>query len=92
MAKARHVPLSFVMVVAALVALFIFFGAWAVSVDAANHERQLSFPVGNSGAGFGVNPVPSQTGDATTSSETADGSSFADTWWGQTLLFTCPLH
>ncbi len=84
------VPVSFAIVVAGLVALFIFFGAWAVSVDAAKHEGELSFAVGN--AGFGVNPVPSESSVDAASSDAADAESSADSWWGRTLLVACPLH
>ncbi len=83
-------PVSFAIVVAGLVALFIFFGAWAVSVDAANQEEGLSFAVGN--AGFGVNPVPSESSDAAAPGDPLDAESSADSWWGRTLLVACPLH
>ena len=86
------VPVSFAIVVAGLVALFIFFGAWAVSADAADHDRELSFALGNSGASFGVNPLPSEIANKEAAPATADGESFADTWWGSTLLVACPLH
>ena len=86
------VPVSFAIVVAGLIALFIFFGAWAVSADAADHDRELSFALGNSGAGFGVNPLPSEIADKRTAVTTTDGESFADTWWGSSLLVACPLH
>ena len=86
------VPVSFAIVVAGLVALFIFFGAWAVSADAADHDRELSFALGNSGASFGVNPLASEIEDGGTAKTTTDGESSADTWWGSTLLVACPLH
>ena len=84
------VPVSFAIVVFGLIALFIFFGAWAVSADAADHDRELSFALGNTGASFGVSPLPSETNVAAKAT-TGDGSS-ADTWWGSTLLIACPLH
>ncbi len=84
------VPVSFAIVVAGLVALFIFFGAWAVSVDAASHERELSFAVG--GSGFGVNPVPSESSVGAAPDDAVDAESAADSWWGRTLLVACPLH
>ena len=86
------VPVSFAVVVAGLIALFIFFGAWAVSADAANHDRELSFALGNTGASFGVNPLPSEIADEGTAKATTGDESFADTWWGSTLLIACPLH
>ena len=86
------VPVSFAIVVAGLIALFIFFGAWAVSVDAANHEVGLSFAVGNAGSGFGVNPVPSESSAVAAPGDALDAESSADSWWGRTLLVACPLH
>ena len=85
------VPVSFMVVVSAVIALFIFFGAWAVSVDAANQERELTFAIGNS-ATFGVNSVTSQTSEQSTPAEATDGGGAADTWWGHSLLIACPLH
>ena len=74
-------PVSFAIVVAGLIALFIFFGAWAVSVDAAEHDRELSFALGNAGSSFGVNPLPSETNDQATAKATNGDGSSADTWW-----------
>ena len=92
MVRRTPIPVSFAIVVSVIIAVFIFFGAWAVSVDAANHDRELSFAVGNTGPSFGVNPLPSQKNDRVTSSARADGVSSADTWWGRSLLMACPLH
>ncbi len=86
------IPLSFAIVVAGLIALFIFFGAWAVSADAAEHDRELSFALGNTGASFGVNPLPSETNDQVAAKTATGDGSTADTWWGSTLLIACPLH
>ncbi len=88
--RAGPVPVAFMVVIAAVIALFIFFGAWAVSVDAANSERQLSFAVGN--ATLGVNPLPSQPIIQPEPAQTQGGESAADTWWGNGLLLACPLH
>lgn len=92
MVRRSPIPVSFAIVVSVIIALFIFFGAWAVSVDAANHDRELSFAVGNTGSSFDVNPFPSQKNDRVTSSATTDSLSSADSWWGRSLLFACPLH
>lgn len=91
------VPLSFVVVVAAVVALLIFFGAWAVSVDAANHERSLSSVVLGGAAGYEVRPgagLPANNPGVPASLETdlTESGSAADTWWGQSLILVCPLH
>ena len=92
MVRRTPVPVSFAIVVVGLIALIIFFGAWAVSADAADHDRELSFALGNTGASFGVNPVPSEIEVLGTAEATAADGSFADTWWGSTLLIACPLH
>ena len=93
MLKMNRVPLpvSFMVVVAMLIALFIFFGAWAVTVDAASHDRELSFAIGNS-VSLGVNPLPVQPNANAVLAQREDGQSAADTWWGSSLLLACPLH
>ena len=89
--KRIPVPVSFMIVMMAVIELFIFFGAWAVSVDAANHEREFSIAIGNS-ASLGVNPLPSQA-NAQTSTDAGQGvESAAESWWGSSLLLACPLH
>ena len=93
MLKMNRVPLpvSFMVVVTMLVALFIFFGAWAVTVDAANNGRELSFEIGNS-VSLGVNPLPAQPNAQAPEIIGEGGQSAADTWWGSSLLLACPLH
>ena len=92
MVRRTPIPVSFAIVVSGLIALFIFFGAWAVSVDAAEHDRELSFALGSSGASFGVNPLVSETNDQVAAKVTTGDGSSADTWWGSSLLLACPLH
>ena len=92
MMRRTPIPVSFAIVVAGLIALFIFFGAWAVSTDAAEHDRELSFALGNSGAGFGVNPLASVVENEGKAKAANEVESSADTWWGSTLLIACPLH
>ena len=70
-------------VVAALVALFIFFGAWAVSVDASSTGREFSL-------GFGATATTSAGDPAQTLNEA--GSDASDSWWGNGLLKACPFH
>lgn len=88
------IPISVVVVMTALIALFIFFGAWAVSVDAADREQRLSSVIVNGGLSFGVNPAISSldTGQTRLASDVTDTGSTADTWWGHTLLVACLLH
>ena len=91
--KRIPVPISFMVVVAALIALFIFFGAWAVSVDADNQERNLTFAIARGDSSVMVNPSDSSgaTSQTTPSQGTYSGSA-ADTWWGKSLTLACPLH
>ena len=93
MLKLNRVPLpvSFMVVMTMLVALFVFFGAWAVTVDAANNGRELSFEIGNS-VSLGVNPLPAQPNAQALDTDGEGGQSAADTWWGSSLLLACPLH
>ena len=84
-------PVSFMIVLSMLIALFIFFGAWAVTVDAANHDRELSFAIGNN-VSLGVNPLPVLQNIQSASAQVEESQSAADTWWGSSLLLACPLH
>lgn len=88
--KKVPLPVSFMVVMTMLIGLFVFFGAWAVTVDAANHDRQLSFAIGNN-LSLGVNPLPVPS-DQSTIAQVEESQSAADTWWGSSLLFACPLH
>ena len=84
-------PVSFMIVLSMLIVLFIFFGAWAVTVDAANHDRELSFAIGNN-VSLGVNPLPVLQNIQSASAQVEESQSAADTWWGSSLLLACPLH
>ena len=91
----KHIPapISFVIAVAFALALFIFFGAWAVSADPEGRDRTFAFAVGGPGTTlFDQNngdsaPVLGQTENGW---ETGFGqpTSNADTWWGKSLLKT----
>ena len=91
----KHIPapISFVIAVAFALALFVFFGAWAVSSDPEGRDRTFAFAVGGPGTTlFDQNngdsaPVLGQTENGW---ETGFGqpSSNADTWWGKSLLKT----
>ena len=89
--KKVPLPVSFMVVMTMLIGLFVFFGAWAVTVDAANHDRQLSFAIG-SNLSLGVNPLPVPPNNQSTIAQVEESRSAADTWWGSSLLFACPLH
>jgi hypothetical protein len=84
------IPVSFTIAVVLTIALFIFFGAWAVSADAEGYQRTLSFAVVGPGAA-----LQAESGTPTSTSSLASanpGESNADTWWGQSFLKACPLH
>ena len=76
------IPMSFIVVVASVILLIIFFGAWAVSADASEGGRSLSF-------GF----VSGNTTSATAlNSADGDHSNAEDSWWGDAFLKACPFH
>ena len=84
----KHFPLpvSFFFVMAITIALFIFFGAWAVSADAEERDRVFAFAAPGNLARFQETSRPGgRVGEATVQSN-------ADTWWGGALLKACPLH
>ena len=93
--RIKGVPLTFLIVLVFMIALTIFFGAWAVSVDANSRNGEFAF-----GAAVGAGTGPSSAGSGGTPKETANGApvnqedspSSADTWWGGALLKACPLH
>ncbi len=88
--KRIPVPLTFSIVLAVVIALIIFFGAWAVSADVG--QRTLAFGLPGttptlSGANVqGHNSGPYQV------ARLDDHGSAADTWWGNAFLRACPLH
>ena len=92
MIKGIPAPVSFILAVFLVIALFVFFGAWAVSVDAQGREEALSLAFVGPGTTFAPQeanrelPVMGQTEDGwKTGFEELEGSS-ADTWWGKGLL------
>ena len=87
-----RMPLIFGIVVAGVAMLVIFFGAWAVSVDASSQDRQLSFGMADLGAGSGAEASAPSPGAGPASVEFEQAGTSADTWWGGTLLLACPFH
>ncbi len=85
------VPFLFLAVLALVLALIIFFGAWAVSADVGN-QRTLAFGLpGTTPTISGGNLHENNTGPyqiARLDNQSAAG----DTWWGQAFLRACPLH
>ena len=74
--------MTFFVVVASVIFLIIFFGAWAVSADASEGGRSFSF-------GF----VSGNTTSATApNSADGDHTNAEDSWWGGAFLKACPFH
>jgi predicted permease len=93
MSGASPIPISFAVMLAAIVALIIFFGAWVVSADAEQRERSFAAAIAGATTGLGAGPIsPSLPAGQGTPAASEEGGSKADTWWGKTLLKTCPLH
>ena len=92
MIKSVPAPVSFLLAVLLVIALFVFFGAWAVSIDAEGREEALSLAFVGPGSTLVLQeqdrqlPVMGQTEDGwKTGFEELEGSS-ADTWWGKGFL------
>ena len=93
MTYSRRIPvtLTFSVAVALVLALIIFFGAWAVSADVGS-QRTLAFGLPGT--------VPTLSGSNLEQENSGpyqvarlDGQDVAgDTWWGQAFLRACPLH
>ena len=91
--RSLPVPLPFMAVAAVTVALFIFFGAWAVSADVEERDRVFSFGFPAVGAQLSAPTSDSYYAAATGSlDQRSADQSLADTWWGKSLIRACPLH
>ena len=93
----KHIPIPFVLVVVATLALTIFFGAWAVSadIDAGDSEVAAGFVGASPYSGtIGQRPPPEAGAGEAGAGDTAgeDGSNAKDTWWGSVVLKACPFH
>ncbi len=88
----KGIPVTFLAALALVILLTIFFGAWAVSADAKQPGRELSFLApGASGFGpIGVQRTGPDPGNVSSSGE--EGAGAADSWWGKAFLKACPLH
>ena len=87
------VPVPLMLVSAVTIALFIFFGAWVVSVDAAERDKAFSFAYPVTGTNLPPNSSDNMqvANQGKSALQTAD-TSLADTWWGKSLIKACPLH
>lgn len=76
---------------ALVIALIIFFGAWAVSADV-DGQRTLAFGLpGTTPAISGANLQQDDSGPFQIA-RLDDNGAAGDTWWGQAFLRACPLH
>ena len=92
MVKRMPLPVPFVAVVLMVVALLIYFGAWAVSADTGQLDRTLSLGFGGGAyAGAGTGQVEPSSPSLAHPDTGADGTAL-DTWWGRSLIAACPLH
>ncbi|MDA0264187.1 MAG: hypothetical protein O3A93_10255 [Chloroflexi bacterium] len=85
------IPVAFFLVLAAVLALIIFFGAWAVAADVGN-QRTLAFGLPGTTPGLNGSNIR-ETEDSAFQVARLDGEGTAgDTWWGGAFLRACPLH
>ena len=81
--------MTFFVVVSAVIFLIIFFGAWAVSADADDRGRALSF--GFASGTTATNPTTINSPQAVLA-EGEPGDNASDSWWGGAFLKACPFH
>ncbi len=80
----------FSLVLALVLALIIFFGAWAVSADVGN-QRSLAFGIPGTTATLSGTTVTADS-DANQDAQLNGHDTAGDTWWGNAFLSACPLH
>lgn len=80
----------FSLVLVFVLALIIFFGAWAVSADVGN-QRTLAFGIPGTTATLSGSTVTADSG-ALQADQIGGPDNAGDTWWGNAFLSACPLH
>ncbi len=75
---------------AVVLALIIFFGAWAVSADTGSRTLAFGLP-GTTPTLSGSNLQDQNTGPYPVA-RLGEHSNASDTWWGGAFLRACPLH
>ena len=73
-----------------VIALIIFFGAWAVSADVGNRTLAFGLP-GTTPTLSGSNLEDENSGPYQIARLNDQGTA-GDTWWGGAFLRACPLH
>ena len=90
-ARRLPVPLTFLVVVAGVIFLIIFFGAWAVSADGNDRGKALSF--GFAGAGTNLDSTVLKSGEQPGLAGATGGDGIDDdSWWESAFLKACPFH
>jgi hypothetical protein len=84
------VPLTFSVVLTVVIALIIFFGAWAVSADVGQRTLAFGLP-GTTPTLSGANLQETDSGPYQIA-RLGDHEAAGDTWWGSAFLRACPLH
>ena len=88
--KRIPVPLTFSLVLAVVLALIIFFGAWAVSADTGN--RTLAFGLPGTTPTLSGSNLQDQNSGPYQVARLGEHNNASDTWWGGAFLRACPLH
>ncbi|MCH8297963.1 MAG: hypothetical protein IH873_07845 [Chloroflexi bacterium] len=89
--KRIPVPFTFAVVLAVVLALIIFFGAWAVSADV-SAQRTLAFGLPGTTPTLSGGNLQDQNSGPYQIAHLASTVENSDTWWGQAFLRACPLH
>ena len=79
------------MVLAVVLALIIFFGAWAVSADVGT-QRTLAFGLPGTVPAISGSNLQQETSGPYQVARLDGNDTAGDTWWGQAFLRACPLH
>lgn len=92
----RKIPVrvTFLVVLGVVIALIIFFGAWAVSVDVGN-QRTLAFGLPGTTPSLGGSNIRGGNPEGSAGPYQVarlDDNVAGGTWWGQAFLKACPLH
>ncbi|MEC9280237.1 MAG: hypothetical protein VX947_05045 [Chloroflexota bacterium] len=88
--KRIPIPLTFSIVLTVVIALIIFFGAWAVSADVGN--RTLAFGLPGTTPTLSGSNIEDENSGPYQIARLNDQGTAGDTWWGGAFLRACPLH
>ena len=91
--RIKGIPVTFLIVLVAIILVFVFFGAWAVSANSKAPDREFYFGVAGGDPSFATRTFnTSQTTAKSGSSNQENDEGLADEWWGKALLKACPFH